>query len=47
MLLTEEMRQVLAYCLWKVGWWEEQLEDRYMMLDQEDALAEGLKAYVH
>lgn len=46
-LLIEEMRRILAYAFWQIGWWK-----RKAALDREDArfdiaaeLREGLNAY--
>ncbi|KAJ7866049.1 hypothetical protein B0H14DRAFT_3084255 [Mycena olivaceomarginata] len=41
-LLEEEMRRTVAFCVWKSQWWKEQLDLR---LDVSPALAEGLRAY--
>ncbi|KAJ7149097.1 hypothetical protein C8R46DRAFT_1009634 [Mycena filopes] len=41
-LLEEEMRRVLEFCLWKARWWEEKLGQRG---DVAGPLAEGLRAY--
>jgi hypothetical protein len=41
-LLEEEMRRTVAFCVWKSQWWKERLDLR---LDVSLALAEGLRAY--
>ncbi|KAJ7715473.1 hypothetical protein B0H16DRAFT_1805290 [Mycena metata] len=41
-LLEEEMRRTVEFCLWKAKWWEEQLGLRE---DVAPALVEGLEAY--
>ncbi|KAK6996428.1 CxC2 domain-containing protein [Favolaschia claudopus] len=42
-LLDEEMRRVLEFCLWKARWWEERSESRASEVTAE--LQEGLRAY--
>ena len=41
-LLDEEMRRVLQFCIWKASWWKEQASLRK---DLPKPLAEGLSAY--
>lgn len=41
-LVEEEMRRSVQFCLWKAQWWEERLESR---VDVRPALREGLRAY--
>lgn len=41
-LLDEEMRRVLEFCMWKAGWWLDQAPRRE---DVSESLVDGLRAY--
>ncbi|KAJ7170315.1 hypothetical protein C8R43DRAFT_1120743 [Mycena crocata] len=41
-LLEEEMRRVIVFCIWKANWWRERVAARPGV---DDVLAEGLSAY--